>query len=405
VGSHRGKWSAVSGYLEGAEQPLTRAVTEIREEVGLSAEQIKLTRIGEVLRAYDKENDIVWVVHPFLFNTETKSIKLDWENLEYRWVVPAELKAYDTVPKLRETFDRVRYDLQSSPAALTNVLRKVELLGEDKIHGATFIGNEAVRLFLEVSQASDAKDTRTFFSHLLIAGLRLRRVQPAMANVWNLVGKLLQSVDRYAIDGSSLQELRSLVSKIGVEVLEGAIKASEDASRNTAGISPQDGVVLTHSYSATVLRALELGFKAGRKFKVYATESHPGLEGKQLAKKLIELRIPVTLIADSAVNSIIHLVDLVLVGADSVLRDGSLIHKLGTLEIAAAARNHRIPVQSSCEFTKFSVQDYLGGRPELTHSFDSTPAELLSGYITEEGELPPTKVEQRIRLLQEEIYP
>jgi translation initiation factor 2B subunit (eIF-2B alpha/beta/delta family)/8-oxo-dGTP pyrophosphatase MutT (NUDIX family) len=405
VGSHRGKWSAVSGYLEGTEQPLTRAVTEIREEVGLSAEQINLVRIGEILRAYDEENDTVWIIHPFLFEAMSKSIKLDWENIDYRWVAPAELTSYDTVPKLRETLDRVRYDLQSEPPSLTDVIHKVRQLGEDRIHGATFLGQEAVKLLSEAAQASDARDTDAWFSHLLLVALRLRRTQPAMANVWNLAGRLVEIVDKHRAGGAPLQDLRNLIPKMSTQLLEDGAKTSEDVSRNTAQILPQDGVVLTHSYSSTVLRALELGFKGGRGFKVYATESYPGMEGKQLAKELIASGVPVTLIADPAVASIFQEVDLVLVGADSVLKDGSLIHKVGTRDIATVTKNHGIPLYSSCEVIKFSTQDFLGERPETPSLFDVTPAELVSSYITEEGELAPANVEQQLRGLQKEIYP
>jgi len=187
--------------------------------------------------------------------------------------------------------------------------------------------------------------------------------------------------------------------------LENEAKASEDVSRNTVRVLPQQGVVLTHSYSNTVLRAMELGLKAGRDFRVYATESYPGIEGKQLAKELIASGIPVTLIADSAVGSIFQEVDLVLVGADSVLKDGSLIHKVGTRDIATAAKNQGIPVHSSTEYMKFSVQDFLGDRPEISSLFDLTPAEVVSSYVSEDGELVPSNVMQQIRGLQREIYP
>jgi translation initiation factor 2B subunit (eIF-2B alpha/beta/delta family)/ADP-ribose pyrophosphatase YjhB (NUDIX family) len=405
VGSYTGKWSAVSGYIEGNEQPLTRAVTEIREEVGFSAEQIKLLRIGETVRAYDEANDTVWIIHPFLFEAKSKAIKLDWENIDYRWVAPSELTSYSTVPKLREALDRVQYDLQAEPPSLTEIMRKVKEIREDRVHGATFLGQESVRLLSAAAKASDARDTDTLFSHLLLVTLRLRRAQPAMANVWNLTGKFLQIVNKHREDGAPLQELLITVEKTSVRILEESAKATEDASRNTAQILPAGAVVLTHSFSSTVLRSLELGFKGGRDFKVYATESYPGMEGKQLAKELIASGVPVTLIADSAVSSILQKVDLVLVGADSVLKDGALIHKVGTREIAAAAASRKIPLFSSCESIKLSVKDFLGERPETSTIFDSTPPELISGYITEEGQLPPVRVEQRIRNLQKEIYP
>ena len=405
MGSHRGKWSAVSGYLEGIEQPLSRAATEVREELGLSAEQFNLVRIGEILRTYDEENNTVWIIHPFLFEARSKSVKLDWENTDYRWVAPAQLPSYDTVPKLRETLDRVQYDLQSVSTSLTDVIRKVAQLSEDRVHGATFIGSEAVGLLSEAAEASDARDADTLFSDLLLVGLRLRRVQPAMANVWNLTGRLLQIIDQHRADGAPFQDLQRLIREKSTQILEEGVQASEDASRNAVKLLPQEGTVLTHSYSSTVLRSLELGFKGGLGFKVYATESYPGMEGKKLAKELITYGVPVTLIADTSVSSILQEVDMVLVGADSVLKDGSLVHKVGTRDIGIAAKKHEIPFYSSCETAKFSTQDFLGDRPVTSTLFDSTPAEFISSYITEEGQIAPDGVERRIRGLEKVVYP
>ena len=405
VGTNRGKWSAVSGYLEGAEQPLTRALTEIHEEVGLASEQINLVRIGESLRAFDAESDTVWVVHPFLFEARSDSVRLDWENVEYKWVKPEELALYQTVPKLRETLDRVLYDLQRVPTSLASIIHKVEQLGEDRVHGASFLGKQGVMLLSESAEGSDARDSPSLFSHLLLVALRLRNAQPEMANVWNLAGRLLYRVDQ-GRNGESVGEVRELIQREAARILEQVGEDSENTSRTATQILPAEGSILTHSYSNTVLRSLELGFKGGRSLHVYATESYPGLEGKQFAKELIARGVPVTLIADSAVSSVIRNVHLVLVGADSVLRDGSLVHKTGTREIGATAKKHGVSLYSTCESVKFSVQDFLGEPLQIQSTlFDVTPPDLISGYITEQGQLAPGHVEARLKDLQRDVYP
>ena len=313
--------------------------------------------------------------------------------------------SYETVPKLREALDRVRYDLQATPEALTVVLHGVAGLSGDRVHGANFLGRQALELLSTAAQASDAKDTDALFYHLLLVFLRLRRAQPAMANVWNVTGRLLQVVDRERETVASVDEFKNRVKELGQRIANEAATACDDASRNTAQILPQEGVVLTHSYSSTVLRALELGFKGGKAFQVFATESYPGMEGKQLAKDLIALGIPVRLIADSIVHSIIPRANLVLVGADSVLKDGSLIHKAGTGNIATAAKKHGIPFCSSCETAKFSAQDFLGEHPTIPQDlFDLTPAESVSNYITEDGQVEPGGVEKLMKNMSKEIY-
>ena len=395
----------MSGYLEGAEEPLTRAITEIHEEVGLASGQINLLRIGEPLRAFDAESDTVWVVHPFLFESKSDSVRLDWENVEYKWVKPEDLAMYQTVPKLRETLDRVLHDLQRVPTSLVSVNHKVEQLEEDRVHGASFLGRQGVMLLSEAAEVSDARDAASLFFHLLLVALRLRNAQPAMANVWNLTGRLLYRVDQ-GRSGESVSEVRELIQREAARILEQAEDDSENASRTATQVLPGEGSILTHSYSSTVLRSLELGFKGGRRLHVYATESYPGLEGKQFAKELIALGVPVTLIADSAVSAVMRNVKLVLVGADSVLRDGSLVHKTGTMDIGVSAKKYGVPLYSTCESVKFSVRDFLGEPLQLQSAlFDVTPPDLISGYITELGRLAPGQVKARLKDLQRDVYP
>jgi translation initiation factor 2B subunit (eIF-2B alpha/beta/delta family)/8-oxo-dGTP pyrophosphatase MutT (NUDIX family) len=405
VGTHKGKWAAVSGYLEGSEVPLYRAQIEIQEELGLSSEDISFVRAGEVLRVYDEQSKTVWVVHPFLFDTRSNTITLDWENAECRWIHPDELRSYETVPKLEETFDRVRYDFESAPEELIKVLTGVDAIAKDKVHGASTIGRSALQLLATATEISGTTTREEMFCNLLFAALKLRKAQPAMANVRNLVGMLLFSAARK--NGSaSAADYRKLIRSLVEQTTQRSSLASEDASRNAVSILPEAGHVLTHSYSSTVLRALELGMKSRKQFEVYATESYPGMEGKNLAKDLVGLGVPVKLVADSSAGSVIPDADLVLVGADSVLTDGSLLHKVGTESIAAAAKELEIPFYSVCESMKFSTADFLGERIQASNGlFDITPRHDVSEYITETGAVEPSEVENRIRLMLKEIYP
>ena len=106
VGSYRGKWAGVSGYLE--DTPEKQAFTEIREETGLEEDDIYLLKTGEPLKIEDKELATRWIVYPFLFHVkEPDKIRIDWEHKEIRWIEPSDIGNYDTVPNLSETLNRV----------------------------------------------------------------------------------------------------------------------------------------------------------------------------------------------------------------------------------------------------------------------------------------------------------
>jgi 8-oxo-dGTP diphosphatase len=101
------KWGGISGYVE-QEEPVKRALKEIEEETGLNNKNVTLLRIGEPFEAVEfNEPEITWVVHPFLFGSNTDQIRIDWEHDEYRWINPKEIKNYETVPRLGDAFDRV----------------------------------------------------------------------------------------------------------------------------------------------------------------------------------------------------------------------------------------------------------------------------------------------------------
>ena len=50
----------------------------------------------------------VWVIHPFLFEAHTRTLHLDWEHDEYRWIDPAELETTDCVPWIRDVWRALR---------------------------------------------------------------------------------------------------------------------------------------------------------------------------------------------------------------------------------------------------------------------------------------------------------
>jgi 8-oxo-dGTP pyrophosphatase MutT (NUDIX family) len=107
VETYRGRWAGVSGVIEAA-SPLEQALREISEETGLGPRDVELLREGEPLEVEDRDGGVVWLVHPFLFRVKDPSrIRLDWEHTEHRWVEPKELAHLDTVPRLKDAWERL----------------------------------------------------------------------------------------------------------------------------------------------------------------------------------------------------------------------------------------------------------------------------------------------------------
>lgn len=98
-----GKWSGISGRMENT--PLESVLREIKEETGIPEEKVKLIKEGNPILASGENID--FKVYPFLFEVKEEKIQLNWENTEYRWILPEKITNYKTVPKLREVIEEV----------------------------------------------------------------------------------------------------------------------------------------------------------------------------------------------------------------------------------------------------------------------------------------------------------
>jgi translation initiation factor 2B subunit (eIF-2B alpha/beta/delta family) len=150
-------------------------------------------------------------------------------------------------------------------------------------------------------------------------------------------------------------------------------------------------VVLTVSESQTVLETLRRAKE--RLAQVFVTVSDPGHEGEALSKKLSEEGIRNILVPDMTVGSIMPKVDVVLLGADAVLSDGSVVNKLGSNTVAKIAYVEGRQVfflaesikvhPSNEEFTMEVDTGSVGYQPR----FDITPYGYVQHILCEDGEL------------------
>lgn len=105
---YKGLWNSVAGYLDEFRPLEEKAHAELHEELGITADLIKETKLGKAYELTDDKAQKVWVIFPVLVElTKEPEIKLDWEHTDFKWIDPADLMNYEIVPDLDKTLAKV----------------------------------------------------------------------------------------------------------------------------------------------------------------------------------------------------------------------------------------------------------------------------------------------------------
>jgi translation initiation factor 2B subunit (eIF-2B alpha/beta/delta family) len=256
----------------------------------------------------------------------------------------------------------------------------VEELRNDREHGASWMARRAVETLLEVSE-QPFESSEALLEALVGAGRKLSESRPGVGAIAGASGRILAAASAHRhID---VDELRRLIDEEGNGILESRIRAAASIAIQLSE-RLKDGVVLTHSASATVREALVHTPPA----RAICTVSEPVGEGRAFAEDLRSEGLNVELIEDADAPAALDDAMLFLVGADTVFRDGTLNNKIGTTTIAEAAAARNVPVVVACEIIKLAPIE-AASAPEPSEAeralFELTSPELLTEIVTEEG--------------------
>lgn len=382
AGPHRGRWGGVLGRVA-SNDPEQDARRAIDDATGLG-DAVALVRRGAAFPVEDDALSMRWIVHPFLFDCDRRPVRGGREPVEAVWVPPPEILRREAVPQLWAAYCRAGPTLES--------------IRTDRRHGSAWLSFRALEVLRDRAAEERLGEDAASWTRLCALADALRTARPPMAAIANRVNRAMYR----AREAASAEA----VERAAQAALRDAIDAEEAVARRAAGFV-SGRRVFTLSRSGTVLSALRRADPPPARIVIAASE--PGGEGRTVAEALAKQGVPVTLVADAAVAQIFEQeqADVVLVGADAVLRSGHVVNKVGTLTAASWARHHHVPCYAAAATDKIRTDDaapledaapatlYDGDAPLAPFNplFEVTPARYFSGLITEDGILAATDVQ------------
>jgi ribose 1,5-bisphosphate isomerase len=293
-----------------------------------------------------------------------------------------------------------------------------------EIRGAATIADAAAGALATQAEASSATDPGAFEAELKAAAGRLYETRPTAVSLPNALRFVL-----WDMEGESVEALRESVLASANGFQEDLAAAQDRLGRIGANRLRDGDVVMTHCHSTDALSCVKAALDQGKEISAVVKETRPRKQGHITAEQLREWGVPVTLVVDNAARRYLEDVDHVLVGADSIAADGSVINKIGTSGLAVNARDRGVPIMVAAQTIKLHPGTLTGHtveienrdetevlsadeRTEITDgnpadpdlvvenpAFDVTPPRYVDAIVTERGQFPPESIVTLMREL------
>ena len=281
--------------------------------------------------------------------------------------------------------------------------QRIASVRDDREHGSRWLVRQTITLLRDLAtQSSLAPEER--LARVRQAGRELAHARPAMAALAGAVGRILAAPG--GPDG---------MARAAEQMLQ---EYDQAITRITGFVQPYlRGTIMLHSLSGTVMEVLIACIPPVE--QIIVLEGRPLYEGRTVARTLSPHSVTLALITDAQADIFLPTCQAVVVGADSILADGSVLNKAGTALLARAARSHRIPFYVLAETLKISPRTWSGDLALLEEHpgqevwrdpppgvavrnfyFDHTPSKLITQIITEQGPLSMEEIKKQAEALQ-----
>jgi methylthioribose-1-phosphate isomerase len=331
---------------------------------------------------------------------------------------------YDTVALDDENSALVIIDQTALPGELrllrlTDLDAFAEAIGSLKVRGAPAIGvAAAMGLYLAVKTAG-AETREALLARLTEAKTVLAASRPTAVNLFWALDRMERAVT--ARPNAPVAKMVETLRSEALRIRDEDIQACRAIGEHGLTLLRDGEGLLTHCNAGrlaavrygTALAPVYLGSERGYRFKVYADETRPLLQGARLtAFELRAAGVDTTLICDNMASYVMQkgLIQAVLAGSDRIAANGDVCNKIGTSGIAVLAKHYGIPFYICAPVSTVDPRSATGkdmpieerGGHEVTEmwfakrmapadvnvlnpAFDVTPNALVTAIVTERG--------------------
>ena len=269
-------------------------------------------------------------------------------------------------------------------------------------HSSSTVAVKAARALQEVTER-EFPAVGEYYRALERNSSALCRANASHASLHNTQREIVERVTD--ADVESVSAAQALTRDVVADVIERVETGQARAAASAAELLAEDGTLLTHDYSTTVLSAIEQAVEDGSEFTVYVTESRPRFLGRRMARQLSAYdAIETKLVVDSASGHYLSECDRVVVGMTCIVEE-TLYNRIGTYPLSAVAADAGVPVTTVGSAAKiidsgFQFENDYRVASEVMRepatgftienpAYDATPVRLLDSIVTDEGVLEP----------------
>jgi Translation initiation factor 2B subunit, eIF-2B alpha/beta/delta family len=270
----------------------------------------------------------------------------------------------------------------------------------DKVHGASYLTDKALEAIKNAAESSQADSNEYLWQELSDLASGLMACRPTMVSICNCIHRCISELQKYYANNPDLDSLRTFTIKTVQNIRNEFLLARSLAIQAGAGLIADREQIMTCSYSSTMIQTMVYAHEQGKSFYVLVARSQEGPDeiayGDKMAFELSRYGIECEVFPDTDILEKAKQADKLMVGADAILPDSSLLNGYPTAELAQAAEQANIPFYTVCESNKFLHRDM----PDtIEKGFNLVPACLVCGIVSEMGTMTPSQV---CRLLKQE---